>query len=113
MTPLMVTAPARIRPSRGIVATSRCHWFVRGSYMSTDFSLSTVSFQQTSTLKTSGHKSHSCVESVGARVVGRVQFVIGAGASADDIQLARDNHGRVRRTPLPKTAATPSEFPTR
>ena len=40
MTPLLVTAPARIRPSRGIVATSRCHWFVLGSYMSTDFSLS-------------------------------------------------------------------------
>ena len=49
MTPLMVTAPARIRPSRGIDATSRCHWFVRGSYMSTDFSLSTMPFQQTST----------------------------------------------------------------
>ena len=46
MTPLLVTAPARIRPSRGIVATSRCHWFVLGSYMSTDFSLSHSHFNR-------------------------------------------------------------------
>ena len=49
--------------------------------------------------------------SVEVCVVGRVHFVFGARATADDIQLARDHHGGVRGTPLPKTAATCFSIP--